>query len=304
MIVDPASLKCADALRVRSIESSRGLDWQSALVEHQQILEHGDTFETRPTPDQTIVVMTRGEQQLEVLSGGVWRRASYRPGAVGLTPGGATDRLRRRVNREAGPACKINIYMPQALFDEAADQFCRAGSVVPPTPLVAHGYADAAIRHVAVALLDGLREGASTLYADSAVCWLVRHLLTFNGNDITEKHAITRSGATDKRLRRALDFLDHNYADALSIDQLAIESGVSKFHFARLFQQATGTTPYRHLLDTRLNAAKRLLQTTDLSIGEVARKCGFKRPNHFATQFANRFGISPRDFRLGGRSNS
>ena len=134
MTVHPASLKCADALRVRSIESSRGLDWQSALVEHQQILEHADTFETRPTPDQTIVVMTRGEQELDVLSAGFWRRASYRPGAVGLTPGGATDRLRRRMKPEAGPACKINIYIPQALFDEAADQLCRAGSATSMLP--------------------------------------------------------------------------------------------------------------------------------------------------------------------------
>ena len=303
MTVDPASLKCADALHVRSIESSRGLDWQSALVEHQQILAHEDTFETWPTPDQTIVVMTRGEQELEVLSGGVWRRAFYRPGAVGLTPGGATDRLRRRMNREAGPACKINIYIPQALFDEAADQLCRAGSMSPPTPLVAHGYLDIPIRYVTLALLDGLREGASTLYADSAVCWLVRHLLTFSCGSSAGNHEVRQSVGMDKRIGRALDYISHNYSGSVSIDKLATESGVSKFHFARLFQQTTGTTPYRHLLDTRLNAAKRLLLTNELSISEVAGKCGFKRPNHFATQFANRFGISPRDFRLGGRSN-
>ncbi len=302
MTVDPASLKCADALRVRSIESSRELDWQSALVEHQQILEHENTFETRPTPDQTIVVMTRGEQELEVLSGGVWRRATYRPGAVGLTPGGATDRLRRRVNREAGPACKINIYIPQALFDEAADQLCRGGSV-PPTPLVAHGYVDAPIRYVALALLDGLREGASTLYADSAVCWLVRHLLTFGCESSSGDREVRQSAAIDKRIGRALELISHHYAEPVSIDELATESGVSKFHFARLFQQATGTTPYRHLRDTRLNAAKQLLLTTDLSISEVARKCGFGRPNHFTTQFRNRFSIGPRDLRLSGRSH-
>ena len=302
MTVDPASLKCADALRVRSIESSRELDLQSALVEHQQILEHQDTFETRPTPDQTIVVMTRGEQELEVLSGGVLRRATYRPGAVGLTPGGATDRLRRRVNREAGPACKINIYIPQALFDEAADQLCRGGSV-PPTPLVAHGYVDAPIRYVALALLDGLREGASTLYADSAVCWLVRHLLTFGCESSSGDREVRQSAAIDKRIGRALELISHHYAEPVSIDKLATESGVSKFHFARLFQQATGTTPYRHLLDTRLKAAKQLLLTTDLSISEVARKCGFGRPNHFTTQFRNRFSIGPRDLRLSGRSH-
>ena len=302
MTIDPASLKCADVLRVRSIESSRGLDWQSALVEHQQVLEHEDTFETRPTPDQTIVVMTRGEQELEVLSGGVWRRATYRPGAVGLTPGGATDRLRRRVNREAGPACKINIYIPQALFDEAADQLCRGGSVL-PTPLVAHGYVDAPIRYVALALLDGLREGASTLYADSAVCWLVRHLLTFGCESSSGDREVRQSAAIDKRIGRALELISHHYAEPVSIDELATESGVSKFHFARLFQQATGTTPYRHLLDTRLNAAKQLLLTTDLSISEVARKCGFGRPNHFTTQFRNRFSIGPRDLRLSGRSH-
>ena len=304
MTVDPASLKCAGALPVSLVESSRGLDWRSALVEHQRILEHEDTFETSPTPDQTLVVMTQGEQELDVLSGNAWRRASYRPGTVGLTPGGATDRLRRRVNREAGPACKVNMYIPQALFDEAADQLGRAGWAAPMTPLVAHGYVDAAIRHVALALLNGLRGGASNLYADSAVYWLVRHLLTFSKGDSAGERDVGKSAAPDKRIRRAIDFLTHNYAEPLSLDQLASESGVSKFHLSRLFKQATGTTPYHHLLDTRLNAAKRLLEATDLSISEVARQCGFKRPNHFATQFSDRFNIGPRDFRLSSRSDN
>ncbi len=295
---DVASLRCASSLPVRTVDSSRDLHWASLLLDHQQVLNSEEQFETLPTSDQTVVVMTRGEQEIEVFSRGRWRRAAYRPDTIGLTPGGMTDRLRRRINADAGPACKINLYIAQALFDEAADHLRRAGSSTALRPPVTLAQADCTLRMAAQALLQASRAGAPSLYADSMAQWLAIHLLTSLKGSDRGRAAFEGARLKDKRLSNLLEFMEHNFSEQLSVDRLAREAAISKFHFTRLFHQATGFTPHRWLCDRRLDAAKQLLETTDLSVGEIADRCGFAHANYFATAFSKRFGISPSDYRL------
>ena len=301
-IVDNASLRCADALPAKLVASSRTIGWTSILVDHQQVLNALDPFETASTPDHTIVVMTHGEQEIEVCSRGVWRRAEYRAGTVGMTPGGMTDRLRRRVRPGAGPAKKVNIYVPALLFDEAADHLGRAVGPDHAGRLVALGFADATLRQIAMALLRAVQAGLPDLYAETAARWLAVHLLSAKEGRPRLDAEETRSGGKidDKRLARVLEFIDAHFSEPVSLDALAAEAGVSKFHFTRLFRRATGTTPHRWLVGRRLEAAQQMLATTDIPLTRVAARCGFPRANHFATQFAKRFGMSPSDYRSGG----
>ena len=212
-----------------------------------------------------------------------------------------TNRLRRRVKREAGPACKVNIYFPASVVEEAADHLgLKAAS--PASTLNAHGRADEVVRHVAHGLLRAIRQGAPDIYAETTIRWLTLHVLTIGLATSVSDRPIATLAPNDRRLKRALEFMSHHLAEPLSIDLLAREAGVSKFHFLRLFQQATGSTPYRYLLAKRLEVARRLLAETDLAIANVATRCGFPRANHFSTHFTSRFGLSPRAFRHGSRA--
>lgn len=287
---DPASLKCAASLPVRMIESSRDIAWTSLLLDHQEVVTADGEFDTSPTTDQTIVVMTSGEQRLEVYDRGRWRRAVYRPDSIGMTPGGTTDRLRRRVSPGAGQARKINLYIPRPVFDEAADHLGRAGRRRATVAPAALAHADGIFRTAALALLRASREEAPDLYAESFAAWAAVHLLTFLRQ---EDDAIHSGPAVDRRLRRVLELIEHDFASPLTIDRLAAEANVSKFHFVRLFRRATGRTPHRWLIDRRLQAAKRMLETTDLPVAAIAGHCGFARPNHFATAFARGYAMTP-----------
>ncbi len=294
-----ASLNCASSLPIRMIESSRDAGWTSLLLDHQQALTNEDEFETLPTPDQTVVVMTRGKQTIEVYDRGRWKRATYSPGIVGKTQGGESDRLRRRVNSDAGPACKINLYLPQSLISEVTARLKRCGDLTKVQSPSALAYSDDALRIGAQLLLRAMRAGAPSLHADSMAHWLTVHLLTSAGNAYERFEAATSlQSIKDKRLKRVLEFMEHNSHKQLSLEQLASEAAVSKFHFVRLFRAATGCTPHRWLSDRRLRAARHLLETTDCSMAEIAAQCGFTRPNYFATVFAKTFGMSPSDYRL------
>src|SRR5258706_2920786 len=67
-------------------------------------------------------------------------------------------------------------------------------------------------------------------------------------------------------LRRAHDLIDRNYADPLDLNDLAREAGYSRYHFARTFAQAYGETPRAYLTRRRVERAKSLLRTANLSV--------------------------------------
>ena len=65
----------------------------------------------------------------------------------------------------------------------------------------------------------------------------------------------------------------------------------------RCFHAGLGTTPYRYLMDVRLERAARLLVETDLPVATVATRVGFRDASYFARQFRRCTGLSPRQYR-------
>ncbi len=296
-----ASLRCREALPSTTVATSLECGWTSVLVEHHRVEPRYEPFETSPTPDQTIVVMTRGEQDLASFNAGLWRHAVYRPGTIGMTPGGDIDRLCRRPRGTPAPFEKINLYIPQRFFRDAAEQYRRAGHRRQDRPLRALAFQDPMIAETVATLLRGMEAGAPDLYAEAATQWLATHLLAAHGRGIGLEDRRLPGTITDKRLARVLDAMSARFAEPLSLGDLAAEAGVSKFHFTRLFRAATGLTPHGFLVELRLDAGRALLTTTDLSVAVIAARCGFARAAYFGTAFTRRFGAAPTAFRSQGK---
>ncbi|WP_246019061.1 helix-turn-helix domain-containing protein [Arthrobacter crusticola] len=72
---------------------------------------------------------------------------------------------------------------------------------------------------------------------------------------------------------------------------------MSRRTFIRAFRSATGTTPSAWIRSRRLDAARRLLETTDLTIEQVAADCGFGNAATLRQNFAAAFSTSPTDYR-------
>jgi AraC-like DNA-binding protein len=101
----------------------------------------------------------------------------------------------------------------------------------------------------------------------------------------------------DARLRRVDDFLRGNLGAPISLQAMAHEAALSRFHLLRLFKQAYGETPFRRLARLRMEEAQRRLLRGNESVTEIAFACGYENPAHFASAFRRSFGISPRAFR-------
>src|SRR6185436_1750952 len=98
-------------------------------------------------------------------------------------------------------------------------------------------------------------------------------------------------------LRRARDLIDRDYAEPLDLDAMAREAGYSRFHFARGFTAAYGETPRAYLTRRRIERAKTLLRTANLSVTEVCFLVGFSSVGSFSARFRQLVGQSPSGYR-------
>jgi AraC-like DNA-binding protein len=98
-------------------------------------------------------------------------------------------------------------------------------------------------------------------------------------------------------LRRARDLIDREYAEPLDLDAMAREAGYSRFHFARAFADAYGETPRRYLTRRRIERAKTLLRTANLSVTEICLLVGFESLGSFGSRFRSLVGQSPTEYR-------
>ena len=103
------------------------------------------------------------------------------------------------------------------------------------------------------------------------------------------------------RIRRAQDFIRENLGNGISLKEIADAAGdVSPYHFARLFKQATGFSPYQFLIECRVLMAQQLLRAKrELSLGEIAFRCGFADQSSFTRCFRQRTGLTPKQYRDG-----
>lgn len=103
--------------------------------------------------------------------------------------------------------------------------------------------------------------------------------------------------ATLLHLRRARDLMDRHYAEPLDLDALAREAGFSRYHFARTFRAAFGETPGIYLSRRRVERAKTLLATANLTVTEICFAVGFSSLGSFSSRFTELVGMSPSEYR-------
>ncbi len=83
----------------------------------------------------------------------------------------------------------------------------------------------------------------------------------------------------------------------LSIHQIADELGMSYSNFRKLFKEYTGISPASYQQSLKLQRAKELLTTTDMSIKEIAYRLSFDSPDYFSSKFRMKTGRKPSEFR-------
>ncbi len=109
--------------------------------------------------------------------------------------------------------------------------------------------------------------------------------------------------AANSAVVRAIDHINNNFKDEITMEQLCEVSGVSKQHLCRLFRAALNSRPMEYAAKRRIQAAKELLSNTNISVEDIALDTGFCTSSYFCKLFKRYEGITPTQFRRenGGR---
>ncbi len=92
-------------------------------------------------------------------------------------------------------------------------------------------------------------------------------------------------------------YMGLNLKEKFSLDELARRACMSKAHFCRRFKEETGASPWTYLTLLRLEKAKKLLECSELSPGEIAGLCGFYDASYFSRQFRRYVKVTPLEYR-------
>src|SRR3954451_5366612 len=102
---------------------------------------------------------------------------------------------------------------------------------------------------------------------------------------------------SNRRLLRARDAMDRDYAQPLDVRSLARVAFMSEAHFIREFRATFGETPHRYLQRRRVERAMALLRETDRSVTEICFDVGFMSLGTFSRTFSEIVGDSPTAYR-------
>lgn len=227
---------------------------------------------------------------------GDWVRETLGPGDVSLLTRAAESHWIWPENIEV-----VHVYLTQ---DELATT-CREMYEHDVEDIELHDIVranDPAIHRTAMQIAQEAAQGAAgdKLMVDALSSQLAVHIL--------RRHAQVRfresggdGGLSFRQDRAVRDYVRNHLRETISLNDLAAEVGMSRFHFARRFRCATGVTAHEFVLQARVERARIMLKRTSTPLPEIARQCGFADQSHLTREFKKRVGTTPGAYRSQAR---
>lgn len=264
---------------------SDGLGWSGIQFEyHRQ-----SAYETpEVTPEQHVIAIVVGQSHLnERKENGQFKAMYHRQSDILLHPAKRTIQHRWHSEVEF-----IHLYLEPKIFVQIAEDLPKSASI---ELLPQVGIRDSLVQEIGLALKSELETGGSSsrLYAESAVTFLVTHLLQHYSihQQILRDYA---EGLSKYKLQQAIDYIQAHLAEDISLEAIATELGMSRYYFCRLFKQSTGISPHQYVIKCRIDRAKDLLLQGHKSIADVAFQVGFSSQSHFTKHFKRLVGVTPK----------
>lgn len=105
------------------------------------------------------------------------------------------------------------------------------------------------------------------------------------------------SKMSDYYIKEAINFIEQNFQNNISIEEMASVCGINRSYLGRIFRNAMGRSPQEFLMHYRMVKATELLKLTSLSIADIGNAIGYENQLHFSRAFKGVYGVSPREWR-------
>lgn len=120
----------------------------------------------------------------------------------------------------------------------------------------------------------------------------------FSSVFVPDQRASAMKDATTRNIKVIIDYINENYMNNITIDELAETVNLSKHYFMRFFKKYMGMTCIEYINDYRLNIASNMLLTTRYQITEVAASIGITNLSYFNRIFKKKFHMTPKEYRV------
>jgi len=132
---------------------------------------------------------------------------------------------------------------------------------------------------------------ANKIAIDSCLIEFLEYILKYHSSQSLDK--VANITCSKKVINKALDYMnDYDKKDELTLSNIALQIGISKYHFIKEFKKHIGITPNQYLQVKKVNWTKDLLQK-NMPLSEIAYECGFTDQSYMIKVFKNFYGYTP-----------
>jgi len=283
-----ADVEMARVLKTAPLRIVSGLDPSNGSIAHWN---HGALHDVvEPMADHVVMTYIGTLQRLERRNGRSVASGMARSGAVTIIPAGSSARW-----DIGGAVDVVQLYLPQGTLARIA---AEAGKVAPADLIERTGFSDpitSRLLTTAAEALDG-DEALDALFRQQLTDLLATRILAAHTGTPTAMQPVS-GGLPPHLLRRAIGRLrSENDAD-VSLAALAMDAGLSRFHFCRAFKESTGLSPHAWLRQYRLEQAMAMLRDPSTTVLSVAIALGYGSQTAFAAAFKRLTGLTPSEWR-------
>ena len=140
---------------------------------------------------------------------------------------------------------------------------------------------------------NDLQEGYE-LAVKANLMWLFYH---FYNKGMVRRKTVDDEEKNSSVLKIALDFIQKNIAEQLTVGDIATACGYSEAYMMKLFKRMTGSTCVEYINSYRLKECAERLLTTDDKVVDIAYSLGFNNISYFNLQFKRSYGLTPKEYR-------
>jgi AraC family transcriptional regulator len=271
--------------------TAQALDWPGLLLEAGRN-DVAEVDELRLAHHFVGVNADPAPITIEIKDAHGYRQVRLGPGEGWFNPAGEPMSL--RVQRPRGHAY-VRVTIEPSRFERLVAT--RSDGDSPIALRRRYGIGGKQLQHVLAALAAEAGAGTPSglLFVDALAAALALQLVHQAG--VSEPYVDrARGGLAPAVRRRILELMDARADDTLTLTELAGEAGLSPTHFARAFKESVGRAPHQHLIAVRLERARRLLESPQAALSDVAARAGFADQAHLTRLFKRQFGVTPGAF--------
>ena len=204
----------------------------------------------------------------------------------------------RSPDSSGGNFSGISMYLPAQLLETVARETLGIDKTRVEILPDAAGPGDKFLKQIGIELAKDIDQNnpINRAYVESLTQMFAIHVLRYYCA-LPSTYKDYRKGLSASALKVVTEYIDARLDTEISLAKLAKLTNLSAYYFIRLFKQSKGIAPHQYIMQRRIQKAKHLLKSSQLSILQISIETGYTSASNFSHAFKKIVGVTPRQYR-------